>query len=509
MNARRIEDENGAEMEADGRIASLSAGPMRLRHDNFIGGAWRPASSGERYAVRNPARPTEVIGEFANSTPDDVKAAVTAAAEAAPAWAETPGPQRGAILFKFAQLLDEAKQELGRIITLEQGKALGEAIGEVGRAAAEARFMAGEASRAIGQTFPSERPGFSCSTAAEPIGVVAAVCPWNFPVVTPVRKIAPALAYGNTVVCKPSMLTPWSAVFIAGLLAKAGVPAGVVNFVTGQGAVAGETLVADPRVAGITFTGSTTVGRQIYERAASRLARVQLELGGKNPAVVLDYEDLDGAAREIAAAAFLCSGQRCTAISRVIVLDSQADALIARLLDHVGRIKVGDGLAPDTTMGPLVSEGQLQRVDGFVKEGVATGCQLLSGGKTLTDRPAQDGYFYAPTVFDRVAADSPLALEEIFGPVLPVIRVGGLDEAIAVSNATRYGLAASLFATRLSDVNAFTRRVASGMIHINHGTASQAHVPFGGVKESGQGAYSIGPTASEFYTNAKAIYVRW
>jgi acyl-CoA reductase-like NAD-dependent aldehyde dehydrogenase len=511
VNTGRTEEKGGAHAQA--RTDRPNGGPASIQaprqHGNFIDGAWTPTANGERYGVRNPARPDEVVGEFANSTPDDVAAAVTAASQAAPGWADTPGPQRGAMLFKFAQLLDDAREELGRIITLEQGKALGEAVGEVGRAAAEARFMAGEASRANGHTFPSERAGLTCSTAAEPIGVVAAICPWNFPVVTPVRKIAPALAYGNTVVCKPSSLTPWSAVFITELLAKAGVPAGVVNLVTGLGAVIGETLVADPRVAGITFTGSTAVGRRIYERAAARLARVQLELGGKNPAVVLDYDDLDGAAREIAAAAFLCSGQRCTAISRVIVLESQADALIERLLDHLGRIKVGDGLAPGTTMGPLVSEGQLERVDGFVKAGVADGCRLIAGGKVLTDRPAQEGYFYAPTMFDQVPADSPLALEEIFGPVLPVIRVRDLDEAIAIANGTRYGLAAALFARRLRDVHAFTRRVSSGMIHINHGTASQAHVPFGGVKESGQGAYSIGPTASEFYTNVKAIYVRW
>jgi alpha-ketoglutaric semialdehyde dehydrogenase len=369
--------------------------------------------------------------------------------------------------------------------------------------------MAGEASRGTGHTFPSERAGISCCTVAEPIGIVAAICPWNFPVVTPVRKIAPAVAFGNTVVFKPSSLTPWSAVYVMQLLAKAGLPAGVVNLVTGRGSIVGDAIVGDARVRGVTFTGSTEIGTHIYERVARRLSRVQLELGGKNPAVVIDHTDLDGAAREIVAAAFLCSGQRCTALSRVIVSEEQADALVDRILVHVGRIKVGDGQDPATTMGPLVSKGQLQSVDRYVRQGIESGCALLAGGKALAEEPERQGYFYAPTVFDRVRPDSPLATDEIFGPVLPVLRVRDLDEAISIANGTRFGLAASVFTSRLSYIHEFTSRVQAGMIHVNHGTASQAHVPFGGVKDSGQGAYSIGPTVREFYTNAKAIYVRW
>ena len=480
-----------------------------VEHLNLIGGAWVPPAGGGSYAIRNPARPREVIGRFADSTPADVEAAITAAAAAQRAWAETPAPLRGSTLFRFAQLLDESKEKLGRIITLEQGKALGEAIGEVGRAAAEARFMAGEASRPAGHSFPSERPGVSCHTVAEPLGVVATICPWNFPVVTPVRKIAPALAWGNTTVFKPASLTPWSAVFLMELLERAGVPPGVVNLVTGSGAAIGDALVHDPRVAGISFTGSTAVGTRIYEGAARRLARVQLELGGKNPALVFDCGDLDGAAREIVSAAFLCSGQRCTAISRVIVADDQADALVERIVAQVEGIRVGDGLEPGTTMGPLVSEAQLRTVERYVEEGLARGCELRAGGKRLTDDPEQHGYFHEPTVFDRVPPDCSLALEEIFGPVLPILRVRELDEAIAIANGTKYGLAASVFTSRPSHIDAFTRRVEAGMIHVNHGTASQAHVPFGGVKQSGQGAYSIGHSAREFYTNAKVIYVKW
>lgn len=458
--------------------------------------------------THNPAHPEQVLGEFPESGPQEAAAAVEAAQAAFPGWAATPGPQRGAVLFRFAQLLEDSKAELGRIVTLEQGKALAEAVGEVSRAAAEARYMAGEASRPLGQTFPSERAGFSCHTICEPLGVVAAISPWNFPVVTPVRKIAPALAFGNTVVFKPASLTPSSALSIVGLLEKAGLPAGILNLVIGPGATAGDSIVADRRVRGISFTGSSDVGVKICEAAARRLAAVQLELGGKNPAIVIDCDDLDGAAREIVSAAFLCSGQRCTALSRVIVSEAEADALIERLLHYVAQIQVGDGLLPGTTMGPLVSRAQFDVVARYVRQGIDSGCALLAGGRPLVHDPGREGYYYAPTLIDRVGPDSPLAREEIFGPVLPVIRVADAEQAIAVANDTRYGLAAAVFTSRMELASRFVARIEAGMIHVNHGTASQAHVPFGGRKDSGQGAFSIGPAAKDFFTQVKTVYVR-
>lgn len=464
-------------------------------NQNFINGKWQPSESGRRYTTSNPAKPCKQLGDFPSSSACDVDAAVGAAADAAASWARVPGPQRGAVLSRFAQLLESSKAELGRIVTVEMGKPLTEAVGEVGRAAVEARFAAGEASRLDGHTFASERAGFSCSTVLEPLGVVAAISPWNFPVVAPVRKVAPALACGNTVVLKPASLTPHSAAFIAALFDQAGFPPGTVNLVIGSGAEIGNKLVDDPRVGGITFTGSTAVGIPLNERAAARLAKVQLELGGKNPAVVAACDDLGGAAREIVAAAMQCSGQRCTAISRVIVLEEQADTLVANILELVGRLKTGDGLEEGTTMGPLSSKSQLETVRMYVKRGTETGAKLLTGGNVLVDNPDCDGYFYAPTVFDYVQPDSALAQEEIFGPVLPVIRVRSFEEALSVANGTRYGLAAALFTTRMKFANAFAQTVHAGMIHINHGTASQAHVPFGGVKDSGMGAYSIGHTA--------------
>ena len=478
-------------------------------HANFINGKWVAPQSGQYYSRTNPAHPAVVLGSFPSSSEADIEAAIQAATSSALAWADTPGPQRGAILFRFAQLLEAAKTELAKIITLEQGKALCESAGEVGRAAVEARFMAGEASRICGQSFPSERPGFSAYTVLEPLGVVAAICPWNFPVVTPVRKLTPALAYGNTVVFKPASLTPWSAVFVTRLLAEAGVPPGVVNLVMGPGGRIGNRLVTDPRVRGITFTGSTDVGLPLYEAAARHLASVQLELGGKNPALVIDYENLEEAAREIVSAAFLCSGQRCTALSRVIVTEAQADALADKLLSCMQKIQVGDGMLDSTTMGPLVSRAQFDTVERYVAKGIESGCKLLCGGKPVGQQPDQDGYYFAPTLFDKVPAASPLAKEEIFGPVLPVIRVRDVEEAISVANDTRYGLAAAVFTSRFDVASKCMRRIQAGMIHINHGTASQAHVPFGGRKDSGQGAFSIGPTAKEFFTNVKTIYGKW
>lgn len=478
------------------------------KHDNFISGTWVPPEGECYYRTQNPAHPDQQLGEFPCSGARDAEAAVSAAERAFPQWSQTPGPQRGVVLFRFAQLLEDSKNELARIITLEQGKALCESVGEVGRAAAEARYMAGEASRATGQVFPSERAGVSCHTVAESLGVIAAICPWNFPVVTPVRKIAPALAFGNTVVFKPASLTPGSAVYLTQLLERAGLPAGTINLVIGPGSTIGDSLVADRRVQGITFTGSTDVGTRVSVGAARRFASLQLELGGKNPAIVFDADDLELAAREIVSAAFLCSGQRCTALSRVIVGEDQADELMSKLLEQIRRIKVGDGIREDTTMGPLVSKAQLDTVAGYVQTGLESRCTLLAGGHPLVEDPEREGYYYPPTLFDHVKPDSPLAVEEIFGPVLPVIRVRDADEALSVANGTRYGLAAAVFTSRASLAQKFIAGIESGMVHINHGTASQAHVPFGGRRDSGCGAFSIGPTARDFYSKLKVIYVK-
>jgi aldehyde dehydrogenase (NAD+) len=476
---------------------------------NFVGGSW-VAPAGDRYQTSyNPAHPEEEVSRFPRSEALDVDAAVQSASAAAVPWAQTPAHERGHLLLRFARLLDESKEELGRIITREMGKPLHESAGEVGRAAAEARFMAGESTQPDGRTYPSERPGITCRTVYEPIGVTACITPWNFPVVAPVRKIAPALTYGNTVVCKPASATPWSSSYLFHLLERAGIPEGVANLVIGRGGNVGGALVDHRHVRGITFTGSSEVGTRVCERAARRLARVQLELGGKNPALVLNYDDLDGAAAEIVSAALVCSGQRCTALSRVIVLDSEADALVERLIDRVGRIEVGDGQVEGTTMGPLVSMDQFKRVCDYVRIGRASNAVLLAGGNPLVDDPETEGYYHEPTLFDHVDRASPLAQEEIFGPVLPVIRVHSVEEAIETANETRYGLAASVFTNDPALMQLCADRIDAGMIHLNHGTASQSHVPFGGHKDSGYGPYSIGPTCRDFFTLPKAVYTKW
>ncbi len=443
------------------------------------------------------------------SSPEDVDAAVQAATRAAKNWRDVPGPQRAVLLGQFADRLEDAKEEIARLLTLEQGKTLREAVGEVSRAVVETRYAAGEASRIFGQTYPSEQTRVSCQTELEPLGVVAAISPWNFPVVSPIRKIAPALAFGNTVVFKPASYTPRTAVRLVELFDKVGFPVGVVNLVMGDGKTVGRAIAGDPRVAGISFTGSTEIGTSIYMQAAARLARVQLELGGKNPAVVWHYADLDGAADEIVSAAFLCSGQRCTALSRVLVSNEEADALVERLAERIAKIRVGDGLQESSTMGPLVSGSQLQTVQDYVRRGLEAGDKLIAGGQVLVKSPEEEGYFHAPTLFDHVDPESPLATDEIFGPVLPVLRVSSFDEAIKIANGTQYGLAAAVFSDEMHLIRRFTKEVKVGMIHVNHGTASQAHVPFGGVKSSGQGPYSIGPTNKEFYTNIKTVYIRW
>jgi acyl-CoA reductase-like NAD-dependent aldehyde dehydrogenase len=478
------------------------------RDQNYIAGRWVPALSGDHYQTHNPACPAQALGEFPRSGPADVEAALASAEAARAIWSNTQAPQRAATLQRFSQLLLDSKEELAKIITLEQGKALCESMGEVTRAAAEAAFAAGEALRLSGQTFPSERPGFTCYTVLQPVGIVVAITPWNFPVVSPVRKIAPALACGNTVILKPASLTPWTATFITSLFEKAGLPPGVLNLVIGSGQC-GEQLISDARVRGVSFTGSTAIGIRIAEKVAARMAKIQLELGGKNPAVVVQCNDLDIAAQEIVGAAFLCSGQRCTALSRVIVEESQADQLRDHLSTHIAKIRVGNGLDPQTTMGPVVSREQLETVACYVRKALEDHATLVAGGRLLTENPETKGYFYAPTLFDHVSKVSALASEEIFGPVLPMIRVKGPEEAFAVANSTRYGLAASLFTENPHLVNEFIQNVESGMVHVNHGTASQAHVPFGGVKDSGHGAFSIGPTVKEAFTNVKTVYIKW
>jgi aldehyde dehydrogenase (NAD+) len=478
-------------------------------YGNFIDGEWIESSSEEMISIYNSANKDQLLANFGNSNEEDVDRAVQAANKAFKSWSSVPGPERTAILYKFADLLEENIDELAYMLSAEQGKVIGESRGEVLRAAKETRFTAGEASRSFGDSLPGERPNVSSSTIRKPIGVIAAIAPWNFPIVTPVRKIIPALAYGCTVVYKPASVTPWTSVLLMELLAKAGVPNGAVNLIVGSGSKAGNTLVNHPLVRGISFTGSTKMGMRINEQAARRLAKTQLELGGKNPAIVLDYDNTTEAAKQITAAAFTCSGQRCTAISRVVVLKEKQQELLDALVGEMKKIKVGPAWGEGSTMGPMINKSQLDSVQEYVKIGKAEGATLLYGGDVLTGGDFDKGAYMQPAVFTDVKPEMRIAREEIFGPVLSVLTVADKEEAVEVANNVEYGLAASVFTDDLSTAYELTERVESGMVHINHGTASAAHAPFGGTKHSGFGAFSIGSTNAEFFTEVKAVYVQY
>jgi alpha-ketoglutaric semialdehyde dehydrogenase len=467
---------------------------------NFVGGRW--VSADADYATTDPAHPGLVVGRYASSGPADVEAAVTAAAEAFPAWRATPAPERAGYVSALVDGLIARRDELADAITREMGKPRRESLGEIDRSVAELRFIAGEAFRATGEVVPSARRDVRAHTRREPIGVIAAITPWNFPVTAPLRKIGPALVYGCTVVLKPAVQTPAAAVILMEILDAAGLPAGVVNMVTGPGASVGEALSRDPRVAGISFTGSTQVGLSVAVTAAARNARVQLEMGGKNAAVVAGYADLAEAAAQIVPAAFQASGQRCTSISRVIVLRSQAAALEEALVAEVAKLVPGDGFDPATTLGPLATSEQVEKCTRYVALAREAGGRVLTGGSPL------EGAFHEATVITDVAPGSPAAVEEIFGPVLVVVPVDDVEEAIAVHDEVRYGLTAAVFTDDADLAERLVDTARTGMVHVNHGTISEAHLPFGGVKDSGAGGFSIGATNAEFFSVMKTVYVR-
>jgi acyl-CoA reductase-like NAD-dependent aldehyde dehydrogenase len=444
----------------------------------------------------------EVIAHVPHSTSSDIDAAVTAAHSAAAGWAATAPQERSRVLLRWAELLLQHKEELAALATSEMGKLLKESRGEVDRAVSEIQFMSGEALRLNGETFPSATPGTLIYTTRIPVGTVAAITPWNFPIVAPVRKIAPALAAGNTVIVKPAAESPLSTLLLVDLLQEAGLLAGVVNVVCGSGREVGAALVAHPGVDAITFTGSTQVGRTIAEAAGRRLVPTQLELGGKNAVYVDVSADLDRAVPEIVSASIQATGQRCTAISRVIAHEAIADELVLRLAAAYDGLLIGSGREA-VDVGPLVSEKARDDVAAHLR------AALEEGARSATfRRDAPEGAYLAPVVLDGVTPTMAIARDEVFGPVLSVLRVAGHEEAIEVANSSEYGLAAAAFASDIRVTNEFAHNVRAGMVHINHGTASQAHVPFGGVGASGLGPYSIGHSVQDFFTQVKAVYVK-
>jgi acyl-CoA reductase-like NAD-dependent aldehyde dehydrogenase len=475
------------------------------RHGNYIDGEWQHVGANAA-AVPNAANRDQVLGHFAESSEGDVERAVGSAHRAWKTWREVPGPERGAILFRAADILERRAEEFAFVVSAEQGKILAESRGEVGRAVKELRFAAGEASRMEGETQPSEKRNGFAMTFREPIGVIASIAPWNFPVLTPVRKIGPSLAYGCTTVLKPSNLTPWCSVRLMDVFKEAGVPKGVINLVLGTGRGTGEALVKHPLVRGISFTGSTKTGGEINVQAARRMVPTQLEMGGKNPAVVLSCTDVASVAKQIASAAFTTSGQRCTAVSRVIVLEALADDLGEALVAELAAIKVGPAWDPASKMGPLVTDQHRASVLRNIATGLDQGARIRFGGRVLEDGELVRGNFLEPALIDKVSPENLLARHEVFGPVLSLIKVRDVNQALDVANSVEYGLAASIFTRDVDEALRFVRESESGMVHVNHGTNSEAHMPFGGIKGSGLGAYSIGHSNLEFFTNMKAAY---
>src|SRR6202040_2874851 len=425
----------------------------------------------------------EIIGFAPLSTREEAREAIAAARAAFPAWRDTPAPVRSRVLAKAALLMEQQKEEVARLMTREEGKALKDALGEVQKSINILEFMAGEGRRLGGETLPSELPKNFAYTLKQPLGVVAAIAPWNFPVSIPVWKIAPALISGNTVVFKPATLTAFTGARVIQIFEQAGVPAGVLNMVVGSGSQVGDELLQHPDVRAISFTGSNEVGSELYAQGARRMKKCQCEMGGKNPLVILSDADLPLAVESTVSGAFASTGQRCTATSRVVIEESVADKFVEMLVERAKKYVVGDGLEGGADMGPSVDDSQFNTVLKYLEIGKGEG-ELLCGGERLTGSRYDKGWFVAPTVFDHVAWDSKLAQEEIFGPVLSVIRVKDFDEALRVANSVRYGLSSSIYSTDSNKIFEFVDKIETGMTHVNSPTVDgEAHVPFGGAKD--------------------------
>ena len=480
---------------------------MAQAFHNFIGGRWVPARSGRTFRNLSPAT-GEVLGEFPASGPEDVDDAVGAASTACRSWRLVPAPKRAEVLFRAGELLRVRKQELAEAMTREMGKVLAETRGDVQEGIDMAFYAAGEGRRMFGVTTPSEMQDKWAMSARFPVGVVGAITPWNFPLAIPSWKILPALVAGNAVVFKPATDTPESGWRLAKILEEAGLPPGVLNVVFGGGAGVGAALVEHPGIQGISFTGSTDVGLDINGRAGRQGKRVSLEMGGKNAVIVMDDADLALATEAILWSAFGTAGQRCTACSRVLVQERVHDELVQRVTEGARGLRLGDGLDPATDVGPLVNRGQVERVHQYVQVGIAEGAQLLTGGEPATEGALARGHFYRPTVFAGVEPGARIAVEEIFGPVLAIVRIQDFAEAVRINNASRFGLSSAIFTRDVTRAFAAMRELETGIVYVNHGTTgAEIHLPFGGTRGSGNGHREAGHALLDFFTEWKSIYV--
>ena len=471
-------------------------------HQNLIAGEWVGTDAVKNI---NPSDTNDVVGEYARASAEDTKAAIAAAKAAFPAWSRSGILERHAILRKTADEILARKDELGRLLSREEGKTLAEGIGETVRAGQIFDFFAGEVLRLAGEVLPSVRPNIGVEITREPVGVVGIITPWNFPIAIPAWKIAPALAYGNTVVFKPADLVPGCSWAIVDILHRAGLPKGVLNLVMGKGSVVGQTMLDSPDVDAITFTGSTGTGRRVALASVEHNRKYQLEMGGKNPFVVLDDADLAVAVEATVNSAFFSTGQRCTASSRVIVTEGIHDRFVAAVGERLRSIVVGDALEAGTHIGPVVDESQLKQDTDYIEIGQKEGAKLAFGGELLKrDTP---GFYLAPALFTEATNDMRISREEIFGPVAAVIRVKDYEEALSNANDTPFGLSSGIATTSLKHATHFKRNAEAGMVMVNLPTAGvDFHVPFGGRKGSSHGSREQGKYANEFYTTVKTAY---
>ncbi|HUF01755.1 MAG TPA: aldehyde dehydrogenase family protein [Gaiellaceae bacterium] len=478
---------------------TLTGSPAR----NYVGGEWRESASGETYEKRSPWRPSEVTGVYPASDAEDARAAIEAARDAFPGWSALPASQRAAFFGKAANAIEARAEQIAQDMTAEMGKPLREARLEALRAATILRYSAGEAWRPTGELYEPSVPDQRLYTLRRPLGVVGLITPWNFPIAIPVWKLAPALIYGNTVVLKLGYEAPRTGLHVAECFAEAGLPAGVLNVLTGSGSKAGAEIVTNADVRALSFTGSVPVGKGVREQATARDCRVQLELGGHNPLLVTAAAEIDRAAEAAYAGAFWSAGQKCTATRRILVQDEVYDGFRGTLLARVASGRVGDPADPDVEVGPVVNESALEEILGAIERARGEGGTVLAGGERADDV----GYLIAPTVFEGLADDAELSCEEVFGPVTALYRYSTFDEAMERANAVRFGLSASIFTRDLREVQRFTEEIGAGIIHVNSQTAgADVHVPFGGIKGSGWGPHEQGRAAIDFYTEVVTVY---
>jgi alpha-ketoglutaric semialdehyde dehydrogenase len=475
---------------------------------NLIGGEWVESTRTSRNV--NPSDTRDLVGEYAQASADDARQAIAAATKAQPAWGLSTPQQRFDILDAAGTEILARRSELGDLLAREEGKTLPEAIGEVARAGNIFKFFAGEALRTGGDIVASVRPGVGVEVTREPVGVVGLITPWNFPIAIPAWKVAPALAYGNAVVLKPADLVPGSAWAIADILHRAGLPPGVFNLVMGRGSEVGQVLLDDKRVHAISFTGSVATGQRIAQACVARMAKFQLEMGGKNPMVVLDDADLDVAVGAALNSGFFSTGQRCTASSRLIVTEGIHDRFIAAMAEKMKTLKVDDARKKGTDIGPVVDEKQLAQDLEYIAIAKAEGAKLVAGGEAMEkNADGAPGYYLQPALFAETGAQMRINREEVFGPVVSVIRAKDYDEALALANDTEFGLSAGIATTSLKYATHFKRHVQAGMVMVNLPTAGvDYHVPFGGRKGSSFGPREQGRYAAEFYTTVKTAYTQ-